>query len=82
MNNCLKSISQEKNKMYCAALLKKTKLNAVAAISQLTIAFHRHLIGFIANLRAGEGRSLPACKLIEIQAHDVGECVKLNLLFW
>ena len=51
MNNCLKSISQEKNKMisnnkFCAALLKKTKLNAAAAISQLTIAFHRHLIGF------------------------------------
>jgi len=34
------------NKICCAALPKKTKLNAVAAISQLTNAFHRHLIGF------------------------------------
>jgi len=33
-------------------------LNAVAAISQLTLAFHRHLTGLIADLRAGEGRSL------------------------
>jgi len=46
------------NKTYCAALLKRTKLNAAAAISQLTIAFHRHLTGFIANWRAGEGRAL------------------------
>ena len=51
MNNCLKSISQEKNEMisnnkFCAALLKRTKLNAVAAISQLTNGFHRHLTEF------------------------------------
>jgi len=36
----------------------------------------------VPTLRAGEEDSLPACKLIKIQAHDVGECVKLNLLFW
>jgi len=32
--------------------------------------------------RRGEYGALPACKLIEIQAHGVGECVKLDLPFW
>ena len=68
------------SKMCCAAL--DVGLVASAAISQVTILFHRHLTGFIADWRAGEGRALPACKLIEIQAHEVGECVKLNLPIW
>jgi len=42
------------NKICCAALPKKTKLNHVAAISQLTSRVHRHLTGLCANLRAGD----------------------------
>ena len=37
------------NKICCAALPKKTKLNHVAAISQLTSRVHRHLTGLCAD---------------------------------
>jgi len=40
------------SKMCCAAL--DVGLVAPAAISQVTILFHRHLTGFCADLRAGE----------------------------
>jgi len=33
----------------------------------------------IADWRAGEGRALPACKLIEIQAHERGRMCKIEL---
>jgi hypothetical protein len=42
----------EMSKMCCAAL--DVGLVASAAISQVTILFHRHLTGFCADLRAGE----------------------------
>jgi len=52
-----KKNEMKSNKTCCAALLKRTKLNAVAAISQQSPSTGT-LLDLIADLRAGEGRAL------------------------